>query len=197
VLNLACFQSVLHHPLLAPIYRWPGLEDRVGFRYRLQYQHTVRTHISTNITIGPSLTGLRGTQLMGSIIYTLVTGRVHRRCSPESSGPVSSSVCLPPRRRLTLTRTALRNPSRGSGPSMRMRWSPLPASPPASIRLPHRPPRDVVLRPEQIPHVPLQPPASTSTLMSMLAPVGRHHRRNPGANDSVFFSGHRGYLLPR
>jgi hypothetical protein len=48
---------------------------------------------------------------------------------------------LPPRRRLTLTHTALRNPSRGSGPSTRMRWSPLPASPPASIRLPHRPPQ--------------------------------------------------------
>jgi hypothetical protein len=29
VFNLACFQSSLHRPLLAPIYRWPGLEDRV------------------------------------------------------------------------------------------------------------------------------------------------------------------------
>jgi hypothetical protein len=29
VFNLACFQSALHRPLLAPIYRWPGLEDRV------------------------------------------------------------------------------------------------------------------------------------------------------------------------
>jgi hypothetical protein len=29
--------------------------------------------MSTNITIGPSLTGLRGTQLMGSIIYSLVS----------------------------------------------------------------------------------------------------------------------------
>jgi hypothetical protein len=34
---------------------------------------TVRTRISTSITIGPSLTGRRGTQLTGSIIYTLVT----------------------------------------------------------------------------------------------------------------------------
>jgi hypothetical protein len=41
-------------------------------RYRLQYRHTVRTRISTIITIGPILTGLRGTQLTGSIIYTLV-----------------------------------------------------------------------------------------------------------------------------
>jgi hypothetical protein len=45
-------------------------------RYRLQYRHTVRTRISTSITIGPSLTGLRGTQLTGSIIYTLVNSRL-------------------------------------------------------------------------------------------------------------------------
>jgi hypothetical protein len=43
------------------------------FRYRLQYRRMVRTRISTIITIGPSLTGLRGTQLMGSIIYTLIS----------------------------------------------------------------------------------------------------------------------------
>jgi hypothetical protein len=28
--NLACFQSIPHHPLLAPIYRWSGLKDREG-----------------------------------------------------------------------------------------------------------------------------------------------------------------------
>jgi hypothetical protein len=28
--NLACFQSVPNRPLLAPIYRWPGLRDREG-----------------------------------------------------------------------------------------------------------------------------------------------------------------------
>jgi hypothetical protein len=44
-----------------------------GIRHRLQYRHMVRTRISTSITIGPSLTGLRGTQLTGSIIYTLVS----------------------------------------------------------------------------------------------------------------------------
>jgi hypothetical protein len=44
-----------------------------GIRYRLQYRHTTWTHILTSITIGPILTGLRGTQLMGSIIYTLVS----------------------------------------------------------------------------------------------------------------------------
>jgi hypothetical protein len=28
--NLACSQSVPYRPLLAPIYRWPGLRDREG-----------------------------------------------------------------------------------------------------------------------------------------------------------------------
>jgi hypothetical protein len=28
--NLACFQSVPYRPLLAPIYRWPGLKDQEG-----------------------------------------------------------------------------------------------------------------------------------------------------------------------
>jgi hypothetical protein len=46
-----------------------------GIRHRLQNRHTVRTHISTSITIRPSFTGLRGTQLTGSIIYTLVSYR--------------------------------------------------------------------------------------------------------------------------
>jgi hypothetical protein len=31
VLNLAQSQSVSGRPLLAPIYRWPGLKDPVGF----------------------------------------------------------------------------------------------------------------------------------------------------------------------
>jgi hypothetical protein len=30
VVNLACFQSVPHRPLLAPIYRRPGLKEREG-----------------------------------------------------------------------------------------------------------------------------------------------------------------------
>jgi hypothetical protein len=30
VQNLACFQSIPHRPLLAPIYRWLGLEDQKG-----------------------------------------------------------------------------------------------------------------------------------------------------------------------
>jgi hypothetical protein len=52
----------------------------------------VRTRISTSFTIGPSLTGLRGTQLTGSIIYTLVTG-----CLPNSvfTQVVQASVASP------------------------------------------------------------------------------------------------------
>jgi hypothetical protein len=30
VVNLACFQSIPHRPLLALIYRWPGLKEREG-----------------------------------------------------------------------------------------------------------------------------------------------------------------------
>jgi hypothetical protein len=40
--------------------------------------------MSTSITIGPSLTGLRGTQLTGSIIYTLVS-------SPRDSARIANS----------------------------------------------------------------------------------------------------------
>jgi hypothetical protein len=59
-------------------------------RYRLQYRYTVRTRISTSITIGPSLTGLRGTQLTGSIIYTLVT---HGSDLAHNSGLKISNGC--------------------------------------------------------------------------------------------------------
>jgi hypothetical protein len=46
VLNLAQSQSVPGRPLLAPIYRWPGLKELVGFntnynihiRYRLIFR---------------------------------------------------------------------------------------------------------------------------------------------------------------
>jgi hypothetical protein len=39
--NLACFQYVPHRPLLAPIYRWPGLKDREGSDtdYNIDIQH--------------------------------------------------------------------------------------------------------------------------------------------------------------
>jgi hypothetical protein len=39
--NLACFQSVPHRRLLAPIYRWPGLKDREGSNtdYNIDIRH--------------------------------------------------------------------------------------------------------------------------------------------------------------
>jgi hypothetical protein len=39
--NLACLQSVPHHPLLTPIYRWPGLKDQEGSDtdYNIDIQH--------------------------------------------------------------------------------------------------------------------------------------------------------------
>jgi hypothetical protein len=51
-----------------------------GFRYRLQYRYTVWTRISISV----SLTGLRGTQLSGPIIYTLVS-------SPRDSTRIADS----------------------------------------------------------------------------------------------------------
>jgi hypothetical protein len=42
------------------------------FRYR-RYRYTTDTLTSTMITLGPSLMGLGGTQVTGSIIYTLVS----------------------------------------------------------------------------------------------------------------------------
>jgi hypothetical protein len=55
-----------------------------GIRYRLQYRHTIWTRILTSITVRPNLTGLRGTQLTGSIIYTLVS-------SPRDSTRIADS----------------------------------------------------------------------------------------------------------
>jgi hypothetical protein len=45
-------------------------------RYRLHTSTYGNNSYSTIITIGPSLTGLRGTRLTGSINYTLVTGPI-------------------------------------------------------------------------------------------------------------------------
>jgi hypothetical protein len=44
--NLACFQSVPYRPLLASIYRWPGLRDREGsdtdYNIDMQYELVFR-----------------------------------------------------------------------------------------------------------------------------------------------------------
>jgi hypothetical protein len=52
VFNLACFQSALHRPLLAPIYGLPGLEDRVGSDTDYKYRHTVITRIRLSLQLG-------------------------------------------------------------------------------------------------------------------------------------------------
>jgi hypothetical protein len=51
-------------------------------RYRLHISTYGNDSYSTIITIGPSLMGLRGTQLTGSIIYTLVTDNPRCRIAP-------------------------------------------------------------------------------------------------------------------
>jgi hypothetical protein len=60
---------------------WPlyigGQVSRIGW-------DPIQIIISTSITIGPSLTGLRGTQMTGSIIYTLVS-------SPQDSTRIADS----------------------------------------------------------------------------------------------------------
>jgi hypothetical protein len=42
-IQLAQSQSVLGRPLLAPIYRWPGLEDPVGFN--TNYSVCIQCHL--------------------------------------------------------------------------------------------------------------------------------------------------------
>jgi hypothetical protein len=72
VIDLAYSQSVPHCPLRAPIYRWPGLKEREGSDtyYNISIRHELIFPLGS---LGPSLTGLRGTQLTGSIIYALVS----------------------------------------------------------------------------------------------------------------------------
>jgi hypothetical protein len=67
--NLACFQSVPHCPLLAPIYRWPGLKEweGSGTYYNIGIRHELISRLGLHL--GLALEVLRGTQLMGSIIY--------------------------------------------------------------------------------------------------------------------------------
>jgi hypothetical protein len=73
VLNLAQYQSIPSRPLLAPIYRWPGLKDPIGFNtnysVRIRYQLVFRLCLC----LGLSLAGLGDTKITGSISYTLVS----------------------------------------------------------------------------------------------------------------------------
>jgi hypothetical protein len=72
--QLAQSQSVPGRPLLAPIYRWPCLEDLVGFdtNYNICIRHQL---IFDYIYALDSLIGPGGTKIMGSVSYTLVTYR--------------------------------------------------------------------------------------------------------------------------
>jgi hypothetical protein len=74
--NLAYFQSIPYRPLLALIYKWPGLKDREGSStyYNIGIRHELVSWL--RLHLGLVLTGLRGTQLTGSIIYTLVSRSV-------------------------------------------------------------------------------------------------------------------------
>jgi hypothetical protein len=71
--TLSCFQSAPHRPLLAPIYRWPGLKDREGSDtdYNIDIHHELVFRLV--LQLGLALMGLRGTQPTGFIIYTLVS----------------------------------------------------------------------------------------------------------------------------
>jgi hypothetical protein len=72
--QLAQSQSVPGRPLLAPIYRWPGLKDPVGFN--TNYNVCIRCHLVFRLHLCLGLpNGPRGTKIMGLISYTLVTTR--------------------------------------------------------------------------------------------------------------------------
>jgi hypothetical protein len=53
-IQLAQSQSVPGRPLLAPIYRWPGLEDSVGFNTNyivcIRYHLVFRLHLCLGLT---------------------------------------------------------------------------------------------------------------------------------------------------
>jgi hypothetical protein len=57
VVNLACFRSVPHRPLLAPIYRWPGLKEREGSD---TYYNIVADGLFNILDSGASLTTMIG-----------------------------------------------------------------------------------------------------------------------------------------
>jgi hypothetical protein len=71
--QLAQSQSVPGLPLLAPIYRWPGLKDPVGFNknysIRIRYQLIYRLCLWLDLSIA----GLRGTKITSSISYTPIS----------------------------------------------------------------------------------------------------------------------------
>jgi hypothetical protein len=51
--SLAQSQSVPGRPLLAPLYRWPGLEELVGFNTNYNVCYTMSSHILTISMLRP------------------------------------------------------------------------------------------------------------------------------------------------
>jgi hypothetical protein len=70
--QLAQSQSVPGRPLLAPLYRWSGLKDLIGFNTNcnvcIQCHLVFRLYLCLGLPNGP-----RGTKIMGLISYTLVS----------------------------------------------------------------------------------------------------------------------------
>jgi hypothetical protein len=69
--------------LSRPLYIGGQVSRNRSFLYKLQRPYTISSRISTMSMLGPSLTSLRGTQIMGSISYTLVTYCPGSRCMPQ------------------------------------------------------------------------------------------------------------------
>jgi hypothetical protein len=71
-IQLTQSQFVPGRPLLANIYRWPGLEDLVGFNTNynvcIRYQLVFQLHLCLDLSNGP-----QGTKIIGLISYTLIT----------------------------------------------------------------------------------------------------------------------------
>jgi hypothetical protein len=51
--NLACFQSIPHRPLMAPVYRWPGLKDREGSDtdYNIDIRHELVFRLALQLAL--------------------------------------------------------------------------------------------------------------------------------------------------
>jgi hypothetical protein len=67
--NLACFQSVPHHPLLAPIYRWPGLKDWEGSDtdYSIDIRHELIFWLILQLGLALQASGVLNYQALLSI----------------------------------------------------------------------------------------------------------------------------------
>jgi hypothetical protein len=67
--NLACFQSVPHCPLLVPIYRWPGLRDREGSDtdYNIDIRHELVFRLVLQLGLAKRASGVLNRRALLSI----------------------------------------------------------------------------------------------------------------------------------